>query len=52
MGRFAGVANTVASLLSQPGIPKLRRAAKQKLRFRGKGHEVCLDLFRGSDVND
>ncbi|KAJ5201599.1 uncharacterized protein N7498_006262 [Penicillium cinerascens] len=26
-------------LLSQPGIPKLRRAAKQKLRFKGKGHE-------------
>ncbi|KAJ5128445.1 hypothetical protein N7448_002164 [Penicillium atrosanguineum] len=26
-------------LLSQPGIPKLRRTAKQKLRFKGKGHE-------------
>lgn len=30
-------------LLSQPGIPKLRRAAKSKLRFKGKGHEVWLD---------
>lgn len=29
-----------ASLLSQPGIPKLRRTAKKKLRFKGKGHEV------------
>ncbi|KAJ5935675.1 hypothetical protein N7466_005222 [Penicillium verhagenii] len=29
-----------ARLLSQPGIPKLRRAAKTKLRFKGKGHEV------------
>ncbi|KAJ5175495.1 Chromosome segregation in meiosis protein 3 [Penicillium canariense] len=28
-----------ARLLSQPGIPKLRRAAKQKLRLKGKGHE-------------
>ena len=27
-------------LLSQPGIPKLRRAAKQKLKFKGRGHEV------------
>ncbi|KAF7116575.1 hypothetical protein CNMCM5793_005056 [Aspergillus hiratsukae] len=26
-------------LLSQPGIPKLRRTAKKKLRFKGKGHE-------------
>ncbi|RHZ52735.1 Chromosome segregation in meiosis protein 3 [Aspergillus thermomutatus] len=26
-------------LLSQPGIPKLRRTAKNKLRFKGKGHE-------------
>ncbi|KAJ6084448.1 Chromosome segregation in meiosis protein 3 [Penicillium sp. IBT 16267x] len=26
-------------LLSQPGIPKLRRTAKDKLRFKGKGHE-------------
>ncbi|KAJ5708034.1 hypothetical protein N7488_007835 [Penicillium malachiteum] len=26
-------------LLSQPGIPKLRRTAKTKLRFKGKGHE-------------
>ncbi|KAJ5480981.1 Chromosome segregation in meiosis protein 3 [Penicillium diatomitis] len=28
-----------ARLLSQPGIPKLRRTAKQKLRFKGKGYE-------------
>ncbi|KAL4888527.1 replication fork protection component Swi3-domain-containing protein [Aspergillus ambiguus] len=26
-------------LLSQAGIPKLRRTAKQKLKFKGKGHE-------------
>ncbi|KAJ5225145.1 hypothetical protein N7468_006370 [Penicillium chermesinum] len=26
-------------LLSQSGIPKLRQTAKQKLRFKGKGHE-------------
>ncbi|KAJ5683177.1 hypothetical protein N7462_006342 [Penicillium macrosclerotiorum] len=26
-------------LLSQSGIPKLRHIAKQKLRFKGKGHE-------------
>jgi replication fork protection complex subunit Csm3/Swi3 len=29
----------VARLLSQAGIPKLRRSAKEKLRFKGKGHE-------------
>ncbi|KAJ5895474.1 hypothetical protein N7495_007165 [Penicillium taxi] len=28
-----------ARLLSQKGIPKLRKTAKQKLRFKGKGHE-------------
>src|SRR5579862_1682592 len=27
------------SLLSQSGIPKLRRIAKQRLHFKGKGHE-------------
>ncbi|KAI9044191.1 Chromosome segregation in meiosis protein 3 [Aspergillus affinis] len=26
-------------LLSQAGIPKLRRTAKQRLKFKGKGHE-------------
>ncbi|KAI9833695.1 MAG: chromosome segregation in meiosis- protein [Phylliscum demangeonii] len=26
-------------LLSEPGIPKLRRIAKERLRFKGKGHE-------------
>ncbi|KAJ5659102.1 Chromosome segregation in meiosis protein 3 [Penicillium longicatenatum] len=34
-----------ARLLSQPGIPKLRRTAKEKLRFKGKGHEVSQCLF-------
>lgn len=29
-------------LLSQNGIPKLRRISKDRLRFRGKGHEVRL----------
>ncbi|KNG85769.1 chromosome segregation in meiosis protein 3 [Aspergillus nomiae NRRL 13137] len=28
-----------ARLLSQAGIPRLRRTAKQKLKFKGKGHE-------------
>ncbi|KAK2810440.1 hypothetical protein FQN50_002929 [Emmonsiellopsis sp. PD_5] len=28
-----------ARLLSQAGIPKLRRTAKTKLKFKGKGHE-------------
>ena len=27
-------------LLSDPGIPKLRRISKERLRFKGKGHEV------------
>lgn len=27
-------------LLSQAGIPKLRRLAKDRLKFKGKGHEV------------
>ena len=27
-------------LLSQAGIPKLRRIAKERLKFKGKGHEV------------
>ncbi|KAI9826150.1 MAG: chromosome segregation in meiosis- protein [Thelocarpon impressellum] len=27
-------------LLSQAGIPKLRRISKERLRFKGKGHEV------------
>jgi hypothetical protein len=33
-------ADEQASLLSQPGIPKLRHTAKHKLKFKGKGHEV------------
>lgn len=33
-------------LLSDPGIPKLRRISKDRLRFKGKGHEVmsCMCL--------
>ena len=27
-------------LLSDPGIPKLRKISKDRLRFKGKGHEV------------
>lgn len=27
-------------LLSQAGIPRLRRITKERLRFKGKGHEV------------
>jgi len=28
-----------ARLLSEPGLPRLRRIAKEQLRFKGKGHE-------------
>ena len=28
-------------LLSDKGIPKLRKISKEQLKFRGKGHEVC-----------
>lgn len=28
-------------LLSEKGIPTLRRITKERLRFKGKGHEVC-----------
>jgi replication fork protection complex subunit Csm3/Swi3 len=31
-------------LLSDPGIPRLRKISKDRLRFKGKGHEVCLCL--------
>ena len=27
-------------LLSGPGIPKLQRVSKERLKFKGKGHEV------------
>lgn len=30
-----------ARLLSHSGVPKLRKLAKSKLKFRGKGHEYC-----------
>ena len=33
-------------LLSDPGIPRLRKISKERLRFKGKGHEVWL--FRTS----
>lgn len=29
-------------LLSDPGIPRLRKISKERLRFKGKGHEVWL----------
>lgn len=32
--------NKTYRLLSQAGIPKLRRIAGSKLKFKGKGHEV------------
>ena len=40
-------------LLSQAGIPKLRRITKERLKFKGKGHEVrfhrtvCLQWLMG-----
>lgn len=30
-------------LLSAKGIPTLRRITKEKIKFRGKGHEVCRE---------
>jgi len=30
-------------LLSAAGIPKLRRISKERLRFKGKGHEVFTE---------
>lgn len=32
-------------LLSDPGIPRLRKISKERLRFKGKGHEVCGATF-------
>ncbi len=35
-------------LLSGPGIPRLRKISKERLRFKGKGHEVrrtCFSFF-------
>jgi replication fork protection complex subunit Csm3/Swi3 len=29
-------------LLSDPGIPRLRKISKERLRFKGKGHEVLI----------
>lgn len=29
-------------LRSEPGIPRLRKISKERLRFKGKGHEVQL----------
>lgn len=36
--------NILIRLLSAAGIPKLRRISKDRLRFKGKGHEVHLDV--------
>jgi replication fork protection complex subunit Csm3/Swi3 len=33
-------------LLSDPGIPRLQRISKERLRFKGKGHEVRSYLKR------
>jgi replication fork protection complex subunit Csm3/Swi3 len=33
-------------LLSDAGIPRLRKISKERLRFKGKGHEVGLRCFR------
>lgn len=39
-------------LLSPAGIPKLRRIAKDRLRFKGKGHEVrCHSEASGRSTN-
>ena len=31
-------------LRSEPGIPRLRKISKERLRFKGKGHEVHANL--------
>lgn len=31
----------VPRLISPTGIPRLQRITKERLRFKGKGHEVC-----------
>ena len=37
---------TGGRLLSQAGVPKLRRMARERLKLKGKGHEVHdLGLF-------
>lgn len=36
-------------LLSHAGVPKLKKISRERLRFKGKGHEVCAtyqDLSR------
>ncbi|KAF2687447.1 hypothetical protein K458DRAFT_415704 [Lentithecium fluviatile CBS 122367] len=33
-------------LLSEPGIPKLRKISKERLKFKGKGHEVLVLFLR------
>jgi replication fork protection complex subunit Csm3/Swi3 len=33
-------------LLSDPGIPRLRKISKERLRFKGKGHEVHNHYLR------
>lgn len=35
-------------LLGEKGIPRLRKITKDRLRFKGKGHEVCVDRFTNS----
>lgn len=42
--RAQGILTHDCRLLSPAGIPKLRRSAKEKLRFKGKGHEVSRRL--------
>lgn len=31
-------------LRSEPGIPRLRKISKERLRFKGKGHEVSFPV--------
>lgn len=41
-----GGSNFFDRLLSAAGIPKLRRRAKDHLKFKGKGHEVRLESIQ------
>lgn len=36
-------------LRSEPGIPRLRKISKERLRFKGKGHEVSCPTCKHFD---
>lgn len=42
---------SLESLLSQKGIPKLRKEVRTKVKFKGKGHEVGTYYFLSLQLN-